>query len=187
LPPNFNTDNVLNNVLPEKDVDGLTRTSMKNLADGDEGLVCPTSKGIIRLLERNKISLKNKKIVLVGYGRLVGKPLALMLKNRKLRFTVCDENTQDLKPLTKRADILITATGFPYLIKKDYVKRGVVIIDAGITKLGDKIVGDVDFDKVKEKASYITPVPGGVGPMTVVMLIENVIHAYELLKKTKKN
>ena len=175
LPDNINTNKILNTILLEKDVDGLTDAAMKKLENGDEISVCCTPKGIIRLLEQN-IELNHKKIVLVGQGRLVGKPLSLMLKNRNLEFTACDDKTNNLKSETRKADILISATGVPHLIKKDYIKDGVIIVDAGTAELNHKIVGDVDFDDVKNKTSFITPVPGGVGPMTVAMLMENIVN-----------
>jgi len=177
LPKHINVDNLINSIDPDKDVDGLTKVNMEKLAQGDETLACATPKGIIRLLDKNEVSLGDKKIVVVGYGRLVGKPLTLMLKNRGFEFEVCDEFTKDIKDKTKQAHVLITGTGVPHLIKKDYLKQGVIVIDAGISKLGNKIVGDVDFENVKQKVELITPVPGGVGPMTVAMLIENVINA----------
>jgi methylenetetrahydrofolate dehydrogenase (NADP+)/methenyltetrahydrofolate cyclohydrolase len=179
LPEKMDADKIINTVMPSKDVDGLTAVNMEKLAQGDETLGCCTPKGIMELLEKNSINLKGKNIVLVGYGRLVGKPLGLMLKNRNLRFSVCDDQTKNLWEKTRKADILITATGVPNLITDKHVKEGAVVVDAGTAKLGDKIVGDVDFENVKKKASWITPVPGGVGPMTVAMLIRNVVNAYE--------
>lgn len=169
LPEHINTDNVINAVKTEKDVDGLGKAN--------DILECCTPKGIIRLLEKYKISLKGKKIVLIGHGRLVGKPLSLMLKKRGLKFRVCTDKTKDLKKETLEADILISATGVPHLITGEHVKQGVVIVDVGIAKKDERIVGDVDFQSVKSKALYITPVPNGVGPMTIAMLIENVIDA----------
>ncbi len=175
LPNGLNTNKIINTILVEKDVDGLTAAAMEKLENGDESIVCCTPKGIIRLLEQNNIDLNHKKIVIVGHGNLVGKPLSLMLKNRKLKFTICDEKTKNLKSKTKKADILISATGVPHLIKSDYIKKGVIIVDAGTAKLNNKILGDVDFDDVKNKTSFITPVPGGVGPITIAMLIENIV------------
>jgi len=178
LPSNINLSKVINSINPKKDVDGLTEINKEKLKKGDEKLAPPTAKGILKLLEEYKMNLNNKKFALVGFGKLVGYPLSLMLKNRKLDFEVYDINTKNIKEKTKKADIIITATGVPNLIKKDWVKKGSVIIDAGTSKKNGKIVGDVDFNSVKEKVSYITPVPGGVGPMTIVMLIENIIETY---------
>lgn|GEM_PF-25476 len=169
LPKHVDTDNVINAVKIEKDVDGLRK-------DNDI-LECCTPKGILRLLKEYNIDLKDKKIVVIGHGRLVGKPLSLMLKKRGLKFKVCTIKTKDLKKETLEADILISATGVPHLITGEHVKQGVVIVDVGIAKKNERIVGDVDFQSVKSKASYITPVPNGVGPMTIAMLIENIIDA----------
>ena len=143
LPKYINVDNVINIIDPDKDVDGLTDSSMTKLAQGDETLACPTAKGIIRLLESIEINLKNKSIVVVGHGRLVGKPLVLMLKNRGFDPIVCDEYTKNINDKIVKADVLITATGVGHLIKKGNVKQDVIIIDAGITKLDNKVVGNV--------------------------------------------
>lgn len=180
LPKNLNTERVVNTILPEKDVDGLTLINREKLAKGDETLACCTAKGIIILLEKNNIKLKGKKIILVGYGYLVGQPLSLMLKNRGLEFTVYDINTKNLREKTQKADVLISATGVPHLIKTDYIKKGVVIVDVGVSKINGEIVGDVDFEGLKEKASWITPSKKGVGPMTIAVLLENLFKAYEL-------
>jgi len=182
LPAHLKPDEIVNKIIPEKDVDGLTTANREKLNNGDERIVCCAPKGIVRMLERKDIELDNKRIVIVGHGFLVGKPLEAMLKNRNLNFEICDIFTKDLKERTRKADILITATGSPHLIKEDFVKEGVIIIDAGTAKLGDKIVGDVDFDDVSKKASLITPVPGGVGPMTVAMLVENIVESYKMQK-----
>ncbi|MCK4650920.1 5-formyltetrahydrofolate cyclo-ligase [Candidatus Babeliales bacterium] len=182
LPKNLSTTKILNTVSPEKDVDGLTKVNLENIYKQKTGFECCTPKGILTLLDKNKISLKNKNIVLVGNGQLVGKPLSIMLKNRNLKFKVCDKKTKDLKKETKKADILISATGCAHLIKKDFVKKGAIIIDAGTSRLKNKIVGDVKFDEVKQKASKITPVPGGVGPMTIASLMNNIIKAYKIQK-----
>jgi len=177
LPKKIDTDKVLDAVLPEKDVDGLTKNNLKRLEQGDEEMPCCTPKGIIRLMEYYHITLEGKKIVLVGHGKLVGKPLSFMLKNRNLSFKVCDKYTKNIKRYTQEADVLISATGIPHLITEKHIKKGCVLIDAGVSKLNDKLVGDVNFEDVKGKAAWISPVPGGVGPMTVAMLIENIINA----------
>ena len=175
LPKNLDVERIINTILPEKDVDGLTKTNMGYLKNGNERLACCTAKGIIKLLKTNNISLKDKNVVIVGYGRLVGRPLSLMLKNRKVRFKICDADTVNLKEETKNADILISAAGVPNLIEKDHIKEGAIVIDVGSAKLNEKIVGDVNFEEVKEKASFITPRMGGVGPLTIAMLLENLI------------
>jgi methylenetetrahydrofolate dehydrogenase (NADP+)/methenyltetrahydrofolate cyclohydrolase len=127
------------------------------------------------------IPIEGKEIVIVNNSNVVGKPLALLLTNRFATVTICHVKTKDLKEHTSKADILITAVGLPNLIKKDMVKKNAIVIDAGIKRVNDKIIGDVDFEKVKDIASYITPVPGGVGPMTVAMILENTLIAAESL------
>jgi len=179
LPKHLDRDTIVNTITIEKDVDGLTKASRKLLAQGDETHACCTPKGIIELLNHYNISLKNKTIGIVGCGYLVGGPLALMLKNRNAQFFVCDKNTKNIKSKTRTADILICATGAAHLINNDYIKPGAIVIDAGTAKLNNKTVGDVDTEAVLSKTAKITPVPGGVGPMTIAMLVENIMKAYE--------
>lgn len=183
LPEKFDADKMINLIIPNKDVDGLTNTNRRKVKQGDETFACCTAKGIIRLLEKNDISLEEKNVVLVGYGYLVGQPLSLMLKNRNLDFTVCDINTENLKEKTRKADILVSATGVAHLIKEDFVKDSAIVVDVSVSRLNNKIVGDVDFEHVKNKVSWITPIPGGIGPMTIAILMENMINAYELQNK----
>ena len=175
LPKHINEKKILSTVSPEKDVDGLNPVNVGNLLIGNESLVPCTPKGIIKMLEKMKIPVEKKNVVIVNNSNVVGKPLAMMLTNRFATVTLCHVKTKFLSQHTKKAEILITATGVPKLIKKDMVKEGVVIIDAGISYQEDKIYGDVGFDEVKDIASYITPVPGGVGPMTVAMVLENTL------------
>jgi methylenetetrahydrofolate dehydrogenase (NADP+)/methenyltetrahydrofolate cyclohydrolase len=179
LPKDLNEKLILRTISPMKDVDGLNPITIGNLSVGNEFLVPATPKGIIRILEKMKIPVEGKEVVIVNNSNVVGKPLALMLTNRFATVTICHVKTKDLKSHMIKTDILITAVGLPKLIKKDMVKKDVVIIDAGIKRVDDKIVGDVDFDNVKNVASYITPVPGGVGPMTVAMVLENTLIAAE--------
>ena len=183
LPGHINEEKVLSVISPEKDVDGLTSFNVGNLSLGNEFLAPCTPKGIIRMLERMNIPVEGKNVVIVNNSNVVGKPLALMLINRFATVTVCHVKTKNLKEHTKDADILITATGVTKLIKKDMVKEGAVVIDAGISHIKEKVQGDVDFNEVKDKVSYITPVPGGVGPMTVVMALENTLIAAEMSNK----
>lgn len=183
LPKHLNEDYIINLICPEKDVDGLSKANLKSLANNDEKLVCCTPKGILRLLEKNGIDLNHKKIVLVGYGKLVGQPLYMILKNRNLNITICDINTKNNEYEIKQADILVSATGVPHLIRKDSIKDGAIVVDVGISNINGRMIGDVDFEEVKEKASWITPMPGGVGPMTIAMLLENLVKAYELQNK----
>jgi methylenetetrahydrofolate dehydrogenase (NADP+)/methenyltetrahydrofolate cyclohydrolase len=185
IPKNFNMNRIRNAINAKKDVDCLTDVNRNNLLNGNECFAGCTPKGILRFLEKNKIGLKGKRIVLAGNGFLVNMPLSIILKNRGHNFIVIDRKSVNNKEKMKIADIIISATGIPHLIKKKDVKKGVIIIDAGSGKLGNKIVGDVDYGSVKEKASYITPVPGGIGPMTIAILIENVLYAYAIQKKSK--
>ncbi len=180
LPKHINPQETLDLINPEKDVDGLTTHNLKLLEKGKENLVCCTPKAIIKILEKNNIELQNKNITLVGYGKLVGKPLSMMLQNRNLKYKICNRQTKDLKKETLNADILISATGVAKLITKDHIKENSIIIDAGTSKLNNKIVGDVDFENVIKKASKITPAIGGVGPMTIAMLMENIMKAHKL-------
>jgi methylenetetrahydrofolate dehydrogenase (NADP+)/methenyltetrahydrofolate cyclohydrolase len=179
LPKNLNEKLIFRTISPAKDVDGLNPITIGNLSISNEFLAPATPKGIIRILEKMNIPVEGKEVVIVNNSNVVGKPLALMLTNRFATVTICHVKTKDLKAHTIKADILITAVGLPNLIKKDMVKKDVVVIDAGIKKVDDKIVGDVDFENVKSIASYITPVPGGVGPMTVTMVLENTLIAAE--------
>jgi len=177
VPKKINAFRLILTINSAKDVDGLNPINLGLLATGHPMFLPATPKGIIDLLDNYQIKLKGKHVVLVGFGQVVGMPLSLLLAHRQATVTITHDATNNLKNFTKMADILITATGHPSLIKGSMVKKGVVVVDAGITKVGDKFVGDVDFVSVNRKASYITPVPGGVGPMTVSSLIDNVIKA----------
>ncbi|MDD2469931.1 MAG: tetrahydrofolate dehydrogenase/cyclohydrolase catalytic domain-containing protein, partial [Bacilli bacterium] len=167
IPKKFNTNKIINNIHPTKDVDGLTYKNIGKLIQDIPSLISCTPKGIMRLLDEYKIDIKGKNIVVVGRSNLVGKPIAQLLLNRDATVTVCHSHTKNLSFYTKQADILIVAVGKKHLITKDMVKEESVIIDVGINKEDNNLYGDVDFDNVKDIASYITPVPGGVGPMTV--------------------
>lgn len=175
VPKHISTENVLSAIALEKDVDGFNPVNIGKLVDGNENSVPCTPKGIIRLLEETGIEIEGKKAVVVGRSSIVGKPTALMLLNRNATVTICHSRTRNLGEVTRNADILVVAAGKARMIAADMVKKGAVVIDVGINKAGGKLVGDVDFEKVKEKAAYITPVPGGVGPMTVAMLLENTL------------
>jgi len=179
LPSHLNEKLVLRAISPMKDVDGLNPITVGNISIGNEFLAPATPKGIMRILEKMKIPVEGKEVVIINNSNVVGKPLSLMLTNRFATVTICHIKTKDLKTHTLKADILITAVGKPNLIKKDMVKKDAVVIDAGIKRIDDKIIGDVDFENVKDVASYITPVPGGVGPMTVTMVLENTLIAAE--------
>ena len=177
----LNQNEILNIIDPKKDVDGFHPINTGRLCSNLNPYAIPcTPKGILKLLNEYGIKLQGKNVVVVGRSNIVGKPLALLLTNHDATVTLAHSKTKDLKKITKNADILISATGHPKLITADMVKKGAVVIDVGITRqLNKKLVGDVDFEKVKNQASLITPVPGGVGPMTIACLMEN---TYELFK-----
>ncbi len=179
LPEGFNADKLINYIARNKDVDGLTDINIGKLYNNKPGLVSCTPLGIMKLLEHENIDVKGKNVTIIGRSNLVGKPLIGLLLNNDATVTVCHSKTENLSFHTKNADILIVAVGKKHLIKDTMVKKDAVVIDVGINKEDGKLYGDVDFDKVKEKALKITPVPGGVGPMTVAMLMTNVIKAYQ--------
>jgi len=191
LPDNFDSLDLINTIDPDKDVDGLTDENQKKLEEGDlSGFIPATAKGVLSLLEYYKIPIENKKIVVFGRSRLVGSPVANVMRAKGAEVEVCHSKTPNTKEIAKTADILISATGVPELVTGEYVKEGAVIIDIGINLISGeslneeiptkKFVGDVKYEEVKDVASAITPVPGGVGPMTVVSLLENVLEAYRL-------
>jgi methylenetetrahydrofolate dehydrogenase (NADP+) / methenyltetrahydrofolate cyclohydrolase len=179
LPRKINTQKILKAVAPSKDVDGFHPLNLGRGFLGLPALLPATPAGIIKLLDHYKIPLKGKEVVVVGHSNIVGKPLAMLLINRNATVTVCHEFTENLKAHTVKADIVVSATGVPKLIKASMLKKGCIVIDCGCAKIGDKLVGDVDFEKVRKVAKAITPVPGGVGPMTVATLIENTLRAAE--------
>lgn len=174
-------DRIAQEIHPDKDVDGFTAENFGDLALNGIGEFLPpaTAAGVVWLLENEKIRIAGKHAVVVGRSNLVGKPLALMLLNRDATVTVCHSKTENLAEITRAADILVTAVGKPGLITADMVKSGAVVIDVGTTHVDGKLAGDVDFDAVSKKASAITPVPGGVGPLTVAWLLSNVVDAAE--------
>jgi methylenetetrahydrofolate dehydrogenase (NADP+)/methenyltetrahydrofolate cyclohydrolase len=181
LPKHIDTNKIIVSILPEKDVDGFHPLNMGKLTTGiGEGLIPCTPLGIWIMLKYYNIDTFKKNVVVVGASNIVGKPMGLVfLKDEKSTVTICHKNTKDLKEKTKNADILVVAVGKPHLITADMVKDGAVVIDVGINRLENgKLVGDVDFENVKNKVSAITPVPGGVGPLTVISLMINTISAY---------
>ncbi|MBS3116484.1 bifunctional 5,10-methylenetetrahydrofolate dehydrogenase/5,10-methenyltetrahydrofolate cyclohydrolase [Candidatus Woesearchaeota archaeon] len=186
LPRNLDEKKILNAVDPQKDVDGFTAVNLGKLLQGEEKLVPATPKGIIRLLEEYNLSLEGKRVVIVNRSVIVGKPLVALLLNRGATVTICHSQTKNVAEHTRNADVLISAVGKSKFITSEMVKEGAVVIDVGISKEEGRIVGDVDFEEVLNKASYITPVPGGVGPMTVAMLLENVMLAQSFYNKFKK-
>jgi len=190
LPPEFQIRKVLETISHEKDVDGFHLYNVGGLVVG--GIVFPpcTPFGVQRLLESENISVEGQNVVVVGASNIVGKPMALMLMQREATVVICHAKTRDLAQFTILADILVVAAGVPNLILPQMVKTGAVVIDVGINRLPDgRLVGDVDFEGVKKKASYITPVPGGVGPMTVTMLVVNTVQSAEreLKRKSEMN
>lgn len=187
LPKNINPIKVTDTIDPEKDVDGFNSKNLRCLLNGlyteNKGFIPATTKGIISLLDFYKIPIEGKKVVIVGRSLIVGRPTALAFLNRNATVTICHSKTKKLKTEVKSADIVIVAIGEPNFIKKSFVKPGQIIIDVGITKLGDRLLGDVDFKSVSRIVRAITPVPGGVGPMTVVSLFDNLLMAYNRQKK----
>ena len=179
LPDGMDEKRIVNTISCDKDVDGLTYLNAGLLINNKETLASCTPKGIMKLLEHEKVKIEGANAVVVGRSILVGKPIANLLLNANATVTICHSNTKDLSKITKKADILIAAIGKKHFITRDMVKRGSVIIDVGINRVDGKLYGDVDYDNVFDKVSKITPVPGGVGPMTVVMLMENVLLAYK--------
>ena len=180
LPDQIDEEKVIAAIKPEKDVDGFSPVNMGRLVAGMSAIEPCTPKGIMRLLEASGIELAGKEAVVIGRSNIVGKPVALMLLAKSATVTVCHSRTRDLDAHTKRADILVAAVGRPRFVTADMVKDGVVVIDVGINRLEEGLAGDVDFEGVSEKASWITPVPGGVGPMTIAMLLENTLEQAKL-------
>jgi methylenetetrahydrofolate dehydrogenase (NADP+) / methenyltetrahydrofolate cyclohydrolase len=180
LPPHIDMRQVLGTIAAEKDVDGFHLYNVGGLVVGNTVFPPCTPYGVVRLLEHEGISVEAKNVVVVGASNIVGKPMALMLMQREATVSICHAKTRDLAQYTILADILVVAAGKPNLILPQMVKTGAVVIDVGINRLPNgKLVGDVDFEGVRQKASYITPVPGGVGPMTVTMLLVNTITSAE--------
>lgn len=179
IPNKFDFKKLVNKISPNKDVDGLTNVNCAKLINNENGMVPCTPLGIIELLKYYKIEIEGKNVVIVGRSNLVGRPLFNLFLNRNATVTICHSKTTNLKEHTSRADILVVAVGQKHLITSDMVKDKAVIIDVGINRVNGIIYGDVDFNNIFEKASYITPVPGGVGPMTVAMLLSNVLKSYK--------
>jgi methylenetetrahydrofolate dehydrogenase (NADP+)/methenyltetrahydrofolate cyclohydrolase len=177
LPKHLDDKEAMLAIDPKKDADGFHPYNMGNLLIGNEGFVPCTPKGVIRAMEEHGVQIQGKHAVIVGHSNVVGKPMAAMLINRNATVSVCHVFTKDLKQYTLDADILVVGTGVKHLIKADMVKEGVVVFDVGITEENGKVYGDVDFENVIKKASLITPVPGGVGPMTISILMQHVLMA----------
>ncbi len=178
LPKHIDSGQMLDLISPEKDVDGFHPCNMGRLLSGGEGIKPCTPLGIMRLIESTGIDIAGKEAVVIGRSNIVGKPAAIMLLQRNATVTVCHSRTKGLADKVKAADIVVAAIGIPNFVKGEWIKEGAVVIDVGINKLPDgRIVGDVDFEAACLRAAYITPVPGGVGPMTIAMLLRNTVEA----------
>jgi methylenetetrahydrofolate dehydrogenase (NADP+)/methenyltetrahydrofolate cyclohydrolase len=177
LPKHLDENRILSAISPEKDVDGLHPLNMGKLLLRQEGFIPNTPAGILEMLKRSNIDVKGKDVVIVNRSKIVGRPLMVLLINNDATVTVCHTKTKDIKSHTSRADILVAAVGKPNFVTADMVKEGAIVIDVGINRVEGKLCGDVDFENVRKKASYITPVPGGVGPLTAIMLMRNVLLA----------
>ena len=175
LPDHIDEQNVVDAIAPDKDADGLTPHNLGNLFINRESITPCTPSGIIRIIELTGEPIEGKHAVCVGRSHLVGKPVGVMLLNRNATVTYCHSRTRDLAAVTKQADILVAAVGKPEFITADMVKKDATVIDVGINTVADRLLGDVKFDEVKDIAGYITPVPGGVGPLTRAMLLENTL------------
>ena len=184
LPKHIDTTTVLEAIDPLKDVDGFHAYNVGRVVSNLDSFIPATPFGVIRMFEEYNIDVVGKDVVVIGSSDIVGKPMASLLINKKATVTVCNSRTKDLKSHTLRADIVIIAVGVPHLLKGDMVKDGAVVIDVGINRLDTgKLVGDADFENLKNKCSHLTPVPGGVGPMTIAMLLKNTIKAAKLRDK----
>lgn len=181
VPKHIDENKIIRAISPLKDVDGFHTQNVGSLCIGEKGFVSCTPAGIIQLLKRSNIEIAGKECVVIGRSNIVGKPMALLLLQENGTVTVCHSKTKDLKEVAKRADILVVAIGKPKMITSEYVKDGAVVIDVGIHRNeNNQLCGDVDYDDVYEKCSYITPVPGGVGPMTIAMLMNNCVESVAL-------
>ena len=183
LPGNLNEQRIINHITSSKDVDGLNDINVGRLTNGKEGMIPCTAAGIIKLLNEYDVNLEGANVCIVGRSKLVGRPLVSLFLKANATVTICHSKTKNLKSITKNADILVVATGSKWLIGVDDVKDGAVVIDVGVTRIDGKIYGDVNTDEVIKKASLITPSVGGVGPMTVTMLLSNVIKSYNKMNK----
>lgn len=179
LPKHIAENEIINAIDPKKDVDGFTLINKGKLLSGVQTVHPATPQGIITLLKRNNIEISGKHVVVIGRSNIVGKPMALLLLKENATVTVAHSKTQNLSNLTQQADIIISAVGRQNMVTAEMVKEGAVVVDVGINRVDNKVVGDVDFDNIKTKTSYITPVPGGVGPMTIATLLENVLYCYK--------
>ena len=184
IPDGLDINEAFRKISPEKDVDGFHPVNVGKLVLGQDTFVSCTPYGIMKMFEAYNIDLEGKNAVVIGRSNIVGKPMSHCLLNKNATVTICHSRTKNLAEITKRADILVAAIGKAEFVKADMVKEGVVVIDVGINRTEEgKLKGDVDFENVSKKASYITPVPGGVGPMTIAMLMNNVVKAAKMQNK----
>jgi len=179
VPKHIDIIKCFNKIDYKKDIDGFSNISVGNLYLGEFSNSSCTPKGIIRLLDYYNIDLNGKNVCIINRSNIVGKPLLHLMLERNATVTICHSKTKNLSLFTKNADIVVSAVGIPKFIKEDMIKDNAIVIDVGISRVNGKVTGDVDFDEVKEKASFITPVPGGIGPMTIAMIFENLINAVE--------
>ncbi len=179
LPKQIDKEKIINSIHPSKDVDGFNPVNVGNLSSGYQGLVPCTPMGCLMLIKKVEKNLSGKHAVVIGRSNLNGKPMAQLLLKENCTVTIVHSKTKNLQQECLKADILVAAVGVPNLVKKDWVKKDAIVIDVGINKLNDKIVGDVEFDQVKDIAKAITPVPGGVGPMTIACLLKNTLECFK--------
>ncbi|MDH5585486.1 MAG: bifunctional methylenetetrahydrofolate dehydrogenase/methenyltetrahydrofolate cyclohydrolase FolD [Nitrospirota bacterium] len=184
LPAHIESRAILQAVSPEKDADGFHPVNVGRLVEGDPVFVPCTPKGVIHMIDSTGVEIAGKRAVVIGRSNIVGKPVAMLLLHRHATVTICHSRTKDLPAVVREADIVIAAIGKPLFVTPDMIKDGAVVIDVGINRLENgKLVGDVDFERVKERASWITPVPGGVGPMTIAMLLQNTLESAKRFAK----
>jgi len=181
LPDHIEDEAVIHAISAEKDVDGFHPVNVGNLMIGEKSYIPCTPHGVIKMIEYTGFDLKGKNAVVVGRSNIVGKPVALLLLQRHATVTICHSKTQDLPGVCSSADVLVVAAGQPEMVKGDWIKPGAVVIDVGIHRIDDKLKGDVEFESAEKVASYISPVPGGVGPMTITMLMVNTLEAFKHL------
>ena len=180
LPAHMNFSAIINAIAPYKDIEGMNLTNFGLLLMGEDGIFPCTPSAALELLKSSGVNLKGKQAIVIGRSEIVGKPVALLLLKEDMTVTICHSKTIDLPFVVHDADVVIAALGRPGFVKGEWIKTGAIVIDVGINQVDGKLVGDVDFESAKDKASYITPVPGGVGPVTAVMLMNNAVKAFKL-------
>jgi len=185
IPKHIDQEIVISRIDPKKDVDGFTPENVAKLANGKPALVPCTPLGIMRLLDKYDIEIQGKHCVVIGRSQIVGKPMASLLLGANGTVTICHSKTKDLTAMARTADILVVAIGKPKLVDDTFIKKGAVVIDVGISRIEGKLQGDVDYEKASQNAGYITPVPGGVGPMTIACLLENTLLCYQKIMELK--